>query len=120
MSTPKYLTGDKAGIDEFVDKFDVRTSNKDELRTCADVAECRPSSSTAMVRPPTHDVDVVGEDEADDTRRTGVLWSGETLFKAIPETISMLRKKGKRNISEGEVGAAVEDDNGGVAGWRGC
>jgi hypothetical protein len=24
MSGPKYLTGDKAGIDEFVDKFDVR------------------------------------------------------------------------------------------------
>jgi len=24
MSGPKYLTGDKAGIDEFLDKFDVR------------------------------------------------------------------------------------------------
>ncbi|KAI5465543.1 HAD-like domain-containing protein [Mariannaea sp. PMI_226] len=55
--TPKYLTGDKAGITEFIDKFDTFLFDCD-----------------------------------------GVLWSGDHIFEGIPETIAMLRSKGKRTV----------------------
>ena len=32
--------------------------------------------------------------ETDDTRRIGVLWSGDHLFEGTKETIEMLRSKG--------------------------
>lgn len=35
---------------------------------------------------------------ADDTRRIGVLWSGDHLFPKIPETIQMLRDKNKQLV----------------------
>ncbi|KAK4539245.1 hypothetical protein LTR36_000851 [Oleoguttula mirabilis] len=54
---PQYLTGDKASIDAFIDKFDVFLFDCD-----------------------------------------GVLWSGDHLFARIPETIAMLREKGKQLV----------------------
>lgn len=53
MAQPKYLTGDKAGIDAFVDQFDV--SSEDLIWSClmTESLTClRYSSSTAMVRMP--------------------------------------------------------------------
>ncbi|KAF2655048.1 4-nitrophenylphosphatase [Lophiostoma macrostomum CBS 122681] len=57
MAPPKYLTGDKAGIEEFLSRFDVFLFDCD-----------------------------------------GVLWSGDHLFPHVPETIEMLRSKGKRLV----------------------
>ncbi|WPG98063.1 Haloacid dehalogenase-like hydrolase [Acrodontium crateriforme] len=57
MGGPQYLTGDKASIEAFIDKFDVFLFDCD-----------------------------------------GVLWSGDHLFPKIPETIDMLRKKGKQLV----------------------
>ncbi|KAF4983215.1 hypothetical protein FZEAL_1318 [Fusarium zealandicum] len=56
-STPKYISGDAASIDEFVDKFDVFLLDCD-----------------------------------------GVLWSGDHVYDGVPETIALLRSKGKRTI----------------------
>lgn len=36
--------------------------------------------------------------ETDDTRRIGVLWSGDHLFEGTKETIEMLRSKGKQLV----------------------
>ncbi|KAK5990004.1 4-nitrophenylphosphatase [Cladobotryum mycophilum] len=54
---PKYLTGDKAAINEFIDQFDTFLFDCD-----------------------------------------GVLWSGDHVFEGIPETLSLLRSKGKRTV----------------------
>ncbi|KAH8894781.1 4-nitrophenylphosphatase [Thozetella sp. PMI_491] len=54
---PKYLTGDAASINDFIDKFDVFLIDCD-----------------------------------------GVLWSGDHLFEGIPETLELLRSKGKRTV----------------------
>ncbi|EMC94358.1 hypothetical protein BAUCODRAFT_73250 [Baudoinia panamericana UAMH 10762] len=56
-SGPQYLTGNKADIDAFIDKFDVFLFDCD-----------------------------------------GVLWSGDHLFPNVPETIQMLRDKGKQLV----------------------
>lgn len=55
--SPKYLTGDKEAINEFIDRFDVFLLDCD-----------------------------------------GVLWTGDHVFEGIPETIKLLRSKGKRTI----------------------
>jgi hypothetical protein len=53
MAQPKYLTGDKAGIDAFVDQFDVSLWNLTYSRLMGDsLTSFRCSSSTAMVRMP--------------------------------------------------------------------
>ncbi|PSN70203.1 4-nitrophenylphosphatase [Corynespora cassiicola Philippines] len=57
MSQPQYLTGDKAGIEEFLSRFDVFLFDCD-----------------------------------------GVLWSGDYLFPNVPETLEMLRSKGKQLV----------------------
>ncbi|GJN69039.1 4-nitrophenylphosphatase [Purpureocillium lilacinum] len=57
MASPKYLTGDKAAIDAFIDQFDTFLFDCD-----------------------------------------GVLWSGDHVFEGVPETISMLRSRGKRTV----------------------
>ncbi|KAF2000735.1 4-nitrophenylphosphatase [Amniculicola lignicola CBS 123094] len=57
MAQPKYLSGDKAAIDEFLSRFDVFLFDCD-----------------------------------------GVLWSGDYLFEKVPETIEMLRSKGKQLV----------------------
>ncbi|KAI1358299.1 4-nitrophenylphosphatase-like protein [Xylaria arbuscula] len=57
MGQSKYLTGDSAAIDEFLDKFDVFLFDCD-----------------------------------------GVLWSGDHLFEGVPETLELLRSKGKRVV----------------------
>ncbi|WPA96398.1 uncharacterized protein RHO25_001005 [Cercospora beticola] len=57
MAIPTYLTGDKAAIESFIDKFDTFLFDCD-----------------------------------------GVLWSGDHLFPKVPETISLLRKKGKQLV----------------------
>ncbi|KAF2173130.1 hypothetical protein M409DRAFT_17077 [Zasmidium cellare ATCC 36951] len=57
MASPKYLTGDKPGIDAFIDQFDTFLFDCD-----------------------------------------GVLWSGDHLFPHVPETIDMLRKRGKQLV----------------------
>ncbi|KAI0527800.1 4-nitrophenylphosphatase-like protein [Xylaria bambusicola] len=57
MGQSKYLSGDSAAIDEFLDKFDVFLFDCD-----------------------------------------GVLWSGDHLFEGIPETLELLRSKGKRVV----------------------
>jgi len=54
---PKHLTGDKAAINEFIDKFDTFLFDCD-----------------------------------------GVLWSGDSMYEGIPETIAMLRARGKRTV----------------------
>ncbi|KAK7428562.1 p-nitrophenyl phosphatase [Neonectria magnoliae] len=54
---PKYLTGDPAAINEFIDKFDTFLFDCD-----------------------------------------GVLWSGDHIFEGVPETIALLRSKGKRTV----------------------
>ncbi|KAG6000943.1 hypothetical protein E4U21_004867 [Claviceps maximensis] len=56
-SPPKYLTGDKAAINEFIDKFDTFLFDCD-----------------------------------------GVLWSGDHVFEGVPETIRMLKARGKRTV----------------------
>ncbi|KFG86221.1 4-nitrophenylphosphatase [Metarhizium anisopliae] len=56
-SSPKYLTGDKAAINEFIDKFDTFLFDCD-----------------------------------------GVLWSGDHVFDRVPETIMMLKARGKRTV----------------------
>lgn len=52
MAAPKYLTGEKAAIDEFIDKFDVSALStilsKDETGIL--IGARRHFSSTAMVR----------------------------------------------------------------------
>ncbi|CAJ2510037.1 Uu.00g059370.m01.CDS01 [Anthostomella pinea] len=57
MVQAKYLTGDSAAINEFIDQFDVFLLDCD-----------------------------------------GVLWSGDHLFEGIPETLEMLRSRGKRVV----------------------
>ncbi|KAF7191253.1 4-nitrophenylphosphatase [Pseudocercospora fuligena] len=57
MAKPQYLTGDEAGIEAFIDKFDTFLFDCD-----------------------------------------GVLWSGDHLFPNVPQTIDMLRKKGKQLV----------------------
>ncbi|KAH7272822.1 hypothetical protein MRS44_003325 [Fusarium solani] len=57
MSNPKYLTGDAAAVNEFIDKFDVFLLDCD-----------------------------------------GVLWSGDHVYDGVPETIALLRSKGKRTV----------------------
>lgn len=47
MAQPRYLTGDKAGIEEFIDKFDVSTSHPIEEKLL--ISSLSPSYSTAMV-----------------------------------------------------------------------
>ncbi|OPB39425.1 4-nitrophenylphosphatase [Trichoderma guizhouense] len=56
-ATPKYLTGDGAGIKEFIDKFDTFLFDCD-----------------------------------------GVLWNGDHVYEGVPETISLLKSKGKRVV----------------------
>ncbi|OAA38889.1 4-nitrophenylphosphatase [Metarhizium rileyi] len=56
-SSPKYLTGDKAAINEFIDKFDTFLFDCD-----------------------------------------GVLWSGDHVFDGVPQTIMMLKARGKRTV----------------------
>ncbi|KAG5946474.1 hypothetical protein E4U59_003852 [Claviceps monticola] len=56
-SPPKYITGDKAAINEFIDKFDTFLFDCD-----------------------------------------GVLWSGDHVFDGVPETIRMLKARGKRTV----------------------
>ncbi|KAG6006645.1 hypothetical protein E4U54_000137 [Claviceps lovelessii] len=56
-SPPKYLTGDKTAINEFIDKFDTFLFDCD-----------------------------------------GVLWSGDHVFEGVPETIRMLKARGKRTV----------------------
>lgn len=46
---------------------------------------------------------------ADDTRRIGVLWSGEHLFPGIPQTIDMLRKRGRQSINHSLVRSQLAD-----------
>ena len=48
MAGPKYLTGDSAGIKEFLDKFDVRHP-AESIVDCPLTQLSRSSSSTAMV-----------------------------------------------------------------------
>ncbi|GAB0131795.1 hypothetical protein EsDP_00000254 [Epichloe bromicola] len=55
--SPKYITGDRAAINEFIDKFDTFLFDCD-----------------------------------------GVLWSGDHVFEGVPETIRMLKAKGKRTV----------------------
>ncbi len=45
---PKFLTGDKAGIDDFLNKFDVRLDARLQINNI--LTTCRSSSSTVMVR----------------------------------------------------------------------
>ncbi|PHH89098.1 hypothetical protein CDD83_6641 [Cordyceps sp. RAO-2017] len=56
-SAPQYLTGNKAAINGFIDKFDTFLFDCD-----------------------------------------GVLWSGDHVFEGVPETLKLLRTKGKRTI----------------------
>ncbi|KAL8700892.1 MAG: hypothetical protein Q9224_000752 [Gallowayella concinna] len=68
----QYLTGDKAGIAEFINRFDVaREEDHQSLILCS---------------------------ETEDTRRIGVLWSGDHLFEGTVETLDMLRSKGKQIV----------------------
>jgi len=116
MSQPRYLTGDKAGIQEFLDKFDVCTSSLAGGVTDKPVHRC--SYSTAMVRP--HSILIYGtlfylfsilsnnpkklraspvyraviRTRSWLWRRIGVLWSGDHLFPKVAETIEMLRSQG--------------------------
>ncbi|KAG5977527.1 hypothetical protein E4U55_006722 [Claviceps digitariae] len=57
MASPKYLTGDKTAINDFIDKFDTFLFDCD-----------------------------------------GVLWSGDHVFEGVPETIRMLKERGKRTV----------------------
>ncbi|KAL9605474.1 MAG: hypothetical protein Q9179_001348, partial [Wetmoreana sp. 5 TL-2023] len=59
MAKSRYLTGDKAGIQEFIDRFDSDT---------------------------------------EDTRRIGVLWSGDHVFEGTVGTLELLRSKGKQIV----------------------
>lgn len=45
---PKFLTGDKAGIDDFLNKFDVRPDARPQMNNT--LTSRRSSSSTVMVR----------------------------------------------------------------------
>jgi hypothetical protein len=45
---PKFLTGDKAGIEEFLNKFDVSLDTRLQINSV--LTACRSSYSTAMVR----------------------------------------------------------------------
>jgi hypothetical protein len=45
---PKFLTGDKAGIEEFLNKFDVSLDTRLQINNI--LTACRSSYSTAMVR----------------------------------------------------------------------
>ncbi|KAI5205615.1 4-nitrophenylphosphatase [Aureobasidium subglaciale] len=79
---PKFLTGDKAGIEEFLDKFDVFLFDCDGTHlSCERDSDTRTNIPTRTI-------------ETDDTRRIGVLWSGDHLFEGTKETIEMLRSKG--------------------------
>ncbi|KAF2258370.1 2-phosphoglycolate phosphatase [Lojkania enalia] len=73
MSQPRYLTGDKAGIEEFLSKFDVFLFDCD--------GTCDLYQRDQLCNP---------ED--------GVLWSGDHLFPKVAETVEMLRSKGKRLV----------------------
>jgi hypothetical protein len=99
---PKFLTGDKAGIEEFLNKFDVGPDARLQMNKI--LTACRSSCSTAMVRncPNLDHLYIRYDDprtneptETDDTRRIGVLWSGDHLFEGTKETIEMLRSKGR-------------------------
>ncbi|KAJ9622349.1 p-nitrophenyl phosphatase [Taxawa tesnikishii (nom. ined.)] len=68
---PKYLTGDKAGIEEFLDRFDVF------------LFDCDGTWLLEILHTP-------------DARR--VLWSGDYLFPGTAETLEMLRSKGKQLV----------------------
>ncbi|KAL2164588.1 hypothetical protein VTH06DRAFT_3805 [Thermothelomyces fergusii] len=57
MSKPKYLTGDSAAINEFIDRFDVFLLDCD-----------------------------------------GVIWSGNHVFEGVPETLELLRSRGKKIV----------------------
>ncbi|KAL9101600.1 MAG: hypothetical protein Q9163_003161 [Psora crenata] len=70
---PQYLTGDKAGIEAFVDKFDVF------LFDC----DAHPQVQLSKIN---------------DRRRVGVLWSGDRLFEGTVETLDKLRSKGKKIV----------------------
>ncbi|KAL2188830.1 2-phosphoglycolate phosphatase [Thermothelomyces heterothallicus CBS 203.75] len=57
MSKPKYLSGDSAAINEFIDRFDVFLLDCD-----------------------------------------GVIWSGDHVFEGVPETLELLRSRGKKIV----------------------
>ncbi|KAK3900451.1 HAD-like domain-containing protein [Staphylotrichum tortipilum] len=57
MTKPKYLTGDNAAINEFIDQFDVFLLDCD-----------------------------------------GVIWSGDHVFEGVPETLELLRSRGKKVV----------------------
>ncbi|KGO57589.1 2-phosphoglycolate phosphatase, eukaryotic [Penicillium expansum] len=69
---PRYLTGDKAGLQEFLAKFDVFLFDCDGL-----------SPVLALSRR---------------SVRGGVLWSGDHLFPGTVETLELLRNKGKQVV----------------------
>ncbi|KAI9806012.1 MAG: hypothetical protein M1833_004419 [Piccolia ochrophora] len=84
---PRYLSGDTQAIREFLDRFD------DPRLFC----------STATVRLDLHGVVVCEGDAGPQTakgcrKETGVLWSGDTVFEGVVETLEMLRNKGKRVV----------------------
>ena len=110
-SNHTYLTGNKEAIERFVDKFDVgqticlsRFRQEPPLILLLAKILIRYSSSTAMVcsdlasaiyfaslRHLTRDCNGI---QTDDTRRIGVLWSGDHLFEGTVETLEKLRRAG--------------------------
>jgi len=88
MPASRYLTGDKAAISEFIDRFDVSASPFPAYASGTD--HSRHFSSTVMVCLFAWHVRI----NCTDTFLPGVLWSGDHLFDHIPETIDMLRQKG--------------------------
>lgn len=98
MPNPKYLTGDKASIDEFLDKFDVRTLSHTTKSSQENLTLYSAFFLIVMVWlitiGSTINSTILRCKEANLMRRIGVLWSGEQLFARIPETIDMLRQKG--------------------------
>lgn len=101
---PRYLTGDQAGLREFLDKFDVGILSHGrgvlENTAIADTDMGRSFCSTAMVcavllsllRFPD-----AGKGMVQWLSRygiLGVLWSGDYVFPGTVETLELLRKKG--------------------------
>ena len=116
MSQPRYLTGDKAGIQEFLDKFDVCTSSLAggcHWQACSQMFlfDCDGTSSfyinmrdpfllisNTLQRPEKLRASLVYgaviRTRSWLWRRIGVLWSGDHLFPKVAETIEMLRSQG--------------------------
>ncbi|KAJ5493458.1 4-nitrophenylphosphatase [Penicillium diatomitis] len=86
-TTPRYLTGDKAGLREFLDKFDVGSPSPQKKAIFARGLFINQFSPTGLSLR---------------LRRShfspGVLWSGDHVFPGTVDTLELLRKNGKQVV----------------------